>query len=349
MMKFIIFLLAGFWSTSFQSQATENCQNDGDISYICGLFNAEDLIEIKGTDLVLAGQLGGSRSEPNGLYIINKNDKSFLVFTPDFSGTKDLLYKACPGAPNPNLFAAHGIAIQFGEEDIHKVYVVSHAEREGIEIFDLDVSRDSPKLTWKGCVIIPENMNGNSVTYLPNNGLALTSFGVKGDPKSRDNLLAGRPAGMVMIWHPEMGWSLVEGSEFSGNNGITTLEGDKNLYVAAWGTKELKIISGHGVETIALGDMHPDNIRRGPNGSLIIGGQVGTTQEVFDCLTPKVTICGIPYRAVKVDPNTHDVEVLVDERGGKHFGGASVAIIVGDEIWVGPFKGNRVAIKKLKN
>ena len=45
--------------------------------------------------------------------------------------------------------------------------VVHHGLRESIEVFDLDVSRKDPALTWVGCVVAPESATLNAVAPLP--------------------------------------------------------------------------------------------------------------------------------------------------------------------------------------
>jgi hypothetical protein len=331
-----------------RAHAQAGCAPHGATQYICGVNSVEDLIRIDGTDWVLASELG-PRTGTGGFYLIDVRTRAFHEASPDFSGAADKLYSKCPGSPDPKRFAAHGIAIRFQPGKVHQAYAVNHGGRESIEVFDLDVSGTEPKLIWRGCAMTPENVSGNSVTPLPDHGFAVTSFGVRTDKQSMDKVGAGQPSGFVVEWSPAKGWMQVPGTEFSGDNGIVASADGTTLYIAGWGDRTLHVVSrGKTPPThraVPLPGFHPDNIRYAPDGALLIAGQAADAKAILGCLSAPV--CAVDSKVVRVDPKTFAIRTLVDEPANPDFGGTAGAIIVGNEVWLGPFKGSRVARVKL--
>jgi hypothetical protein len=74
-----------------------------------------------------------------------------------------------------------------------------------------------------------------------------------------------------------------------------------------------------------------DNIRWAPDGSIFAAGQGGTP--------PNQT-----SNVVKVDPKTLKVQEIIRHPNSNEFGAGTVAIQVGKEIWMGSFRGDRIAI-----
>ena len=79
-------------------------------------------------------------------------------------------------------------------------------------------------------------------------------------------------------------------------------------------------------EDIPLG-FRVDNIHWARDGTLYAAGQAGTS-----------------WKAVKVDPNTLAVREVVSRADTPAFGAGTAVVEVGDELWVGSFRGNRIAI-----
>jgi len=47
---------------------------------------------------------------------------------------------------------------------------------------------------------------------------------------------------------------------------------------------------------------------------------------------------------VKIDPNTLKVQEIIKQDNTPQFGSGTVAVQIGKEIWVGSFRGDRIAI-----
>ncbi len=339
--------LAGTVSASGAASPTD-CASDQRASYICGVRNVEDLVAIRNTSWVIAGRLTDPPTQ-GGFYLIDVNSGAASPAAPDFNGPKAPIYSDCPGAPGSDEFAAHGLALRYGAGSKHELYAVNHNGRESIEIFDLDVSTKQPTLTWKGCVVVPPAVMPNSVAPVPGGAFVVTSFGIRTDPQTYQKAMVGGISGFVAKWTPGAGWSEVPGTQLSATNGIAVSEDGKRLFVTGWGDSKLHVISlgeiPYTYQSVALGAVHPDNIRATADGRLLITGQAATPAEIFACTN--VPSCTVGFKVIAVDPVSLSVQPLLEDSGSSTFGGASAAILIGNELWVGTFNGSRIARYRL--
>ena len=106
------------------------------------------------------------------------------------------------------------------------------------------------------------------------------------------------------------------------------------FYVAAWGSQSFFRLSRGQTppkrDEIPLG-FRVDNIRWAADGSLLAAGQGGT---------PEAATSNI----VKINPETLAVSEVRRERASPTFGAGTVAVEVGKQIWVGSFRGDRIAV-----
>lgn len=70
-----------------------------------------------------------------------------------------------------------------------------------------------------------------------------------------------------------------------------------------------------------------DNIRLTRDGSLLAAGQGQQSLEI-----------------VRIDPKTLAVKTLIQRPDGPSFQSGTVAVEVGDRLWVGSFRGDRIAV-----
>ena len=140
---------------------------------------------------------------------------------------------------------------------------------------------------------------------------------------------AGEKNGEIWEWHTGKGWKIIPGSEASGPNGLEVSKDGKTLYVAAWGSQSFfRLSRGQATpkrEDIPLG-FRVDNIRWASDGTLWATGQGNQTTNI-----------------VKINPNTLKVQEIRTEQNKPEFGSGTVAVEVGKEIWVGSFRGDRLA------
>lgn len=311
--------------------------NPADAKFVCGQEAPEDLVLVPGSEWVVASVY----SAKGGIRLINVRDKTTTVAYPteaskDRPDTKT--YDACPGPPDADqkaTFRTHGLAIRPGQNSRHTLYVVHHGKRESIEVFELDARAKPPALTWVGCAVAPDPIGLNEVVSLPEGGFIATDFLARGiDAAARGRMQAGENNGALWEWHTGQGWKMLPGSEASGANGLEISKDGKTLYVAAWGSQNFFRLSRG--QTPVKRDVVPlgfrvDNIRWAPDGSLLAAGQL---------LPPAPSPA---THVVKIDPATLKVQEIIRQPNAPEFGNGTVALQVGNEIWVGSFRGDRIA------
>jgi DNA-binding beta-propeller fold protein YncE len=316
------------------AQTPATCAPSGNIQYVCGQEAPEDLVLIPGTDWVLASSFAGN----GGIRLISVRDKTTTVAYPS-AMSKDRFdqktYDTCPGPPeeaDKAKFATHGLALHAGRGSSFTLYAVHHGKRESIEVFEVDSRGKTPVLTWVGCAVAADPIGLNSVIGLKDGGFIATNYLERGANAnaSRTKMMAGENNGELWEWHTGKGWTKVPGSEAAGANGIEISKDGKWLYVAAWGSQSFFRLS-HG-QTPVKRDVIPlgfrvDNIRFAPDGSIYAAGQGQQTSNV-----------------VRIDPKTLKVTELVNQPNNQQFSNGTVAVQIGKELWVGSFRGDRIAI-----
>ena len=293
--------------------------------YVCGQQGPEDLVAM-GPDWAVASAYAGT----GGVTLIRIRDRMSMTAYPAESAKEQLdatIYPDCPGPPR-GAFTTHGVYVASGAGPVYKLFVVGHGARESIEVFDVDTSGALPAMTWIGCAIAPDPIGLNSVRGLPGGGFLTTNFLPRN--QQMQTLVAGEPNGELWEWHTASGWQKVPGSEASGANGVELSDNGETIYIAAWGSQSFIRLS-RGVnppvrEEIPLG-FRIDNIHWARDGRLMGVGQVNQDWQV-----------------VLIDPETLEVEQIFAQPANAAFGGGTVALEVEDTLWVGSYRGDRIAI-----
>ena len=342
----LAFLAAGgLWATGTPAQPPMPppgpCTPSGGLAFVCGLNAVEDLVRVGESKWLLGSGLGGG-GRSGTLVVVDSQAKTGEVVypAPNAPVAHDARrFAACASPPDPNVFNAHGITIRATGRDRYEFLVVNHGGREAIEFFSVDASGTKPALTWIGCVEMPEDVSINSLDTLPDGGFVATHF--YSPSKGGIGAVFDREiTGGLFEWHPGGSVTPIPGTEISGANGIVLADGGNVMIVAAWGTRELFRFErqGNGVTKKSVPiDFALDNIRWTSDGKLLIAGQkFEATREGPRSLDG--------WTVAVYDPETLElVTKLKDVDGTASFQGVSSALEVGDEIWVGPFSGDRIA------
>ena len=318
-------------------QAPAGCGRSGNAQFVCGQDAPEDLVLVPGSDWVIASVFSNS----GGIRLIDTRAKATTTAYPTPTAIEQLdakTYDTCPGPPDAAdkaAFRTHGLAIRAGSRSIHTLYAVHHGRRESIEVFEVDARARPPVLKWVGCAVAPDPIGLNEVVALPEGGFIATDFLARGiDAEGRGRMLEGKNNGALWEWHTGKGWTKVPDSEASGANGLEISKDGKWLYVAAWGSQNFfRLSRGQSPvkrDAVPLG-FRVDNIRWAPDGSLLAAGQGG--------VAPAQTT-----NIVKINPDTLKVQEIIQHPNMPEFGSGTVALQVGKEIWVGSFRGDRIAI-----
>ncbi len=302
------------------------CAPDGDVEFVCGPVSPEDLVRVPRSPWVLA-----SGMEDDGyLYAVDTRDLTSRALFPTQTARPSHdreTYGSCPG-PVTGGFRPHGVSLRPGDNGMHTLYVVRHGEREAIEVFEVDAGSASPGLVWVGCVVAPEGVSMNSVAALPDGGFVVTHFQF--------------PTGRLWEWQPGQGWAQVPGSDTAGPNGVVASEDGRWLYIGGWGTRSLiRLSRGQEppeVNSVEVGH-HIDNVRWAPDGSLLAAGHVGPTQaSIGECLG-QLRCDGVRSMVTRVDPERLTAQEIIRYPSNDLLILGTVAIEVGDEIWVGGIAG----------
>jgi hypothetical protein len=151
--------------------AGKPCPPSGGLNYICGIPRGEDLVVIPATRWVIASGLG----EGAALHLIDAVAKTGRRWYPTTYGAKDVMppradlkaYPGCPSPPNAQRFFAHGLSLRPKGPGRYTLYMVNHAGREAIEVFEVDAAPADPTIRWTGCVPMPKDQPANSVAAAP--------------------------------------------------------------------------------------------------------------------------------------------------------------------------------------
>jgi DNA-binding beta-propeller fold protein YncE len=253
------------------------------------------------------------------------------------------IFGACPGPVNTANFSPHGLAIREHSEYRYHLYMTSHGEREAIEVFDVDASGVKPAIAWIGCVVLPEKTFANSVAILDDGGFVTTKMMDSISPEAFAAVRSGGITGLVYEWHPGGEVEAVAGTELGGANGIEVSPDQRWLFVAAFGSREIVRFDRNSKpmarQSVQIG-ITPDNLRWTPNGKLYtVGGNFLPPAESAECASPP---CSTGWSVYEIDPETLQVIRVTGMDQTAALQGASTALPVGDEIWVGTYSGDRV-------
>jgi len=337
---------AGNDATRAASGNAVDCAPSGGLRYVCGPTNAEDIIRLgESRWLIVSGMSteGEGASTPGRLYLVDHERKTFEEW---FPGADPALrpdaetFGGCPGPLNTAEFSAHGLALVERAAQQYRLYITSHGEREAIEVFDVDASGAAPTIAWAGCVVLPERTFANSVAILSDGGFVTTKMM---DPTAQNafaGIMAGEITGNVFEWHPGGEVEAVPGTELSGANGIAVSPDERWMYVAAIGSRDIVRFDRQAdpvaKEVVTIG-VRPDNLRWSDEGTLYtVGGNFVPPEE---CSSPP---CATGWSVIEIDPDTLQATRVVGADQDAALQGASTALPVGDEIWVGTFSGDRV-------
>ncbi|MBM3779326.1 MAG: hypothetical protein FJW23_14005 [Acidimicrobiia bacterium] len=341
--RLLLILLFGAGALGARMTAAP-CDPEGPVRFICGLSAPEDLVPVPQSDWVVAGGFTGG-----GLYVISTKDHSVSqVFPGGPSRVRHdkTTYADCPGPLDTSgRMSAHGLNVRPGSGGVHTLYVVHHGGRESIEVFEIDGRARPPVVTWIGCAVVPGMQGINSVSPLPGGGFVVTNFAPRGGNAVAAALRKGENSGEVWEWQPANGWRVVPGSESPGPNGIEASRDGTWLYVSLWPVRKVMRLSrGRTPVQADVVDVpfHPDNIRWQADGSLLAAGHAASAPEkLMECFAkacPDAT-----SNAARIDARTFAAREVVRLPFSPSFAGGTVALQVGNEVWLGAMRGDRVA------
>jgi sugar lactone lactonase YvrE len=320
--------------------AAESCPTSRSMQIICGPEAVEDLVRI-GDSQWLLGSGMAEANDTGHLRLVDTRAHRVENIYPDNRASpakNPQRFPDCKDEPDAKKFSAHGIALRDVAPGRHELLVVNHG-REAIEFFQVTVRGGArPSVHWIGCVPLPADTYMNSVAPMPDGGF-VTSLFYAPSRGGIDAVFTKQVTGGLLRWSPGGKVTPIPGTEVSGANGIVVSQGGRVIHMTAWGTRELLRFewrNGQMTRRVVPLSFAGDNLRWSQDGkTLLVGGQK---------FVPKV---GGPdhldgWSVVRVNPDTMAVSMVRDAGPDEAMQGITVAVEVGDDIWVGQFRGNQV-------
>lgn len=326
------------------------CTPEGDVQFICGAHEAEDLVLVPGTRWIIAS--GGG--EGTNFYLIDSVSRAWRALP--FSVSQGSSSSRCPGPPTPANLQTHGLHIRASGPGRAMLHVVGHGAREAIEAFEVDSSGAAPVLKWTGCIPLPQGMAGNSVVALADGTVLTTVLFLPGTTFA--DAMNGKPTGVVLERRPGAAqFEVVRGTELAANNGLEVSPDGRELYVVSSGLRTIVAFTrgnpAKQLRSTRTLPFTPDNVHLGPDGLLYTAGMASDVPECGGVPGPqhdlqKLAACPRGSIAVAIDRGTLKDTIVLQTPALRTFSNVTLVLPVGTEAWLGTFSGDRIAIGKLR-
>lgn len=313
----------------------------------CGYKNPEDLVHIPNSDLLIVSEMGEFMADsPGELSLLNMTTGLRQNLEIDWSAAAPSWGDASCKAPDIAALSPHGIDLTKREDGELSLLVVNHGGRESVEFFAVAANGN---LTWRGCATPPEDPFINDVAARTDGGFYVTHMWNKTADfaATAAALQAGSNTGWVWAWSKANGFSKVAGTNAQMPNGIALSRDNSMLYVNVYfggGTFAFDLSKEQRLGSVDA--RQPDNVTVDADGNLWIAshqhdpiGQACTLVTEGPCL--------LPFQIVKAAPKTLERSVVIDHNGPP-MGYATVALKVGNKVYLGSAHGDRIVSLELQ-
>jgi hypothetical protein len=307
----------------------------GDAEILCGTHSPEDLeLTPDGKYLIVSQFVNGRGGTGAGLALFDIATKTFSKMPITDDPKKDWGDPACPG-PVGDMLIPHGISLLKT-----RLYVVNHGGRQSVEMYELKKTGGNWGLLWHGCVVTKQEFNDLAVTS--DGGFIATHPTALMAPGGRGNVLSGEPSGFVVRWMPGKAEEELPGTRQGYPNGVLVSPDGRYMYFNAWTAREVHkydLKAGKDVGVVKL-DFMPDNITWASKGQILAAGVKGARG---DCPSGSGMPCIQGFGIAEINPATWQAKTVFDSQGkGNLISGVSVALQVGNAIYIGAFQGDRL-------
>jgi hypothetical protein len=210
-----------------------------------------------------------------------------------------------------------------------------------------------PRLTWVGCVTLPDGVHAAGVTATRDGTLFASVPARPG--MSLTEAFSGKPTGAVYEWKPgDTAFHELKGTELPGDAGVEISSDDQTLYVAAAGSMKIEAFSladpAHPLRAAQLRGFHPDSLHW--DGKQLVTAGMRTAGSKPDCLAPAgagaaADTCHAGYMAARIDPASMAVTVFAQGAANPAYGDISLALPVAHHLWFGSLRSDRLAYRSL--
>lgn len=327
-----------------QADVQSGCETVANTQGFCGFAAPEDIdVMPGGKQLLLSPIVGmdGTELQHLSLFTIATQQVMPVRYQQDKASTEwgDAQCVTPPAAE----FSPHGVHISQRESGQWQLLAVNHL-RESVEFYEIYPGSE-PSLAWRGCVIMPSQANINDLVGLADGGFLVSHMVDRDTMPIMEAMSSTKNTGYVWHWDSVKGLAKVAGSEGIVPNGLALSADGQALFISETGAQRIRkidLVSGKELGVVKLGPV--DNLSWAADGRLIATRITGAMPE--DCFT-KPGPCLTPFQVVAIDPQTMALSVLHNQQG-KPMGMASVAVVQGDYIYIGSFKGHQLLRVSLK-
>lgn len=333
-------------------QAGADCASDPQLDYVCGPVKPEDVLALPGTDWLIASGFSAGA----GLKLIDRPSRRFSQW---YGGGRAQVawdrrdYADCPGPLDPAVFNARGLSLRQTGKDRWRLLVVNHGGRESIEVFDVRAGRGAPRLSWRGCLVMPVGEVGNSVASFADGTILVTVLNRPGTVIA--DFVQGRNTGRVWEYSPmRRAFRMLPGTELPGNNGLETDPDGRHFYVVAFGWHAVLVFDRYDTRVpkarIEVPDFMPDNIHW--SGSRLLLAGMRLDEPACGGLRPVVNgvadpmLCHRGWVVGELDRAAGRISTFAYGTPQPGFNGMSAAAISGGELWLGSFQSSRLAVAR---
>jgi sugar lactone lactonase YvrE len=325
------------------------CGVHGDAEVICGTLAPEDFEITPDGKFMVVTQFasgpaaGAGQGAASGLFLFDPAKKSFTKITATSEPIKTWGDPACPGAIGAAL-SPHGSSLVKRSDGKMQLFIVNHGGRESIEMFELKQTGGTWGLVWHGCVTTQQAFNdvaaftdGGFVATQPT---AIPQAGGQG--KGGANIFGGQVTGYLVRWTPGKGEAELPGTRTAYPNGVVATPDGKTAYYAVYGAKEARRydLQAQKESGIVKLDFMPDNLTWTKKGNLLAAGIKGLNGE---CPEGSGQNCRQAFSVAAIDAKAMTAKTAYDSNGkGVLIPGVSVAIQMGNDLYIGAFQGDRV-------
>ena len=333
---------AGAAGAQAKAPALLSCGSHGDIEVLCGTRQPEDLEITPDGKYLIATQFinaGRGASAGGGMALFDLSKKTFSNMAITSDPEKGWGDPACPG-PIGDALVSHGSSLAKRRNGPWALYVVNHGDRQSIEMFELKSAGGAWSLVWHGCVVGAHDYN--DVAILPDGGYVGTYPTALVSPGNNGGAFGGGVTGYVGHWTPGKGESEVPGTRIPYPNGVVASADGRTIYVNAFAARvvhKYDLKSGKETGSVKV-DFLPDNLTWTKEGRLLAAGVKGARG---DCPEGSGRPCIQGFGVAEINPATMTARPIFDSANSEPLiTGVSVALKVGDSVYLGAFQGDRI-------
>ncbi len=340
----LILTLAGLAMAQPKGQpapALAGCGAQTGYEIICGTNSPEDLEPTPdGRYLIVTQYLNQGRGGASGagLSLFDPSTKRFTKIPETVERDQNWGDPNCPG-PLGDALVSHGESLAKRRNGVWALYVVNHGGRQSIEMFELRKAAPGWTLVWHGCEVGAHDYN--DVAILPDGGF-VASYPSGLVTGNRGAMPPGSPTGYVTRWTLGRGESPVPGTQMRGPNGVVVSADGRYLYVNEFSAKKIRKydLKENKELNSAQVDFLPDNLTWTKQGHLLVAGVKGARG---DCPEGSGRPCLQGFGITEIDPAKMQTRPIFDSVNYPPLmASVSVALKVGDAIYVGAFTGDRL-------